>query len=130
VQQIIRLLPTSKATSRAGQTEKDWQAAVRSWAAVREDCLWLAEVELYRTYRVAGVVRRLRIDPRAGVIEATITDGTASLRAQWAIRRPVPQLQAAPGLGLILEGMARMDEYGELLMEEPAFEIVPGPEYE
>jgi hypothetical protein len=79
---------------------------------------------------VAGVVRRLRIDPRAGVIEATITDGSSSLRAQWAIRRPVQQLRAAPGLGLILEGMARIDERGELLMVEPAFEIVSGPEYE
>jgi hypothetical protein len=77
---------------------------------------------------VAGVVRRLRIDPQAGVIELTITDGTALLGAQWPIRRPVSQLQAAPGSGLILEGMARLDARGELLMEEPAFEIVAGPE--
>jgi hypothetical protein len=79
---------------------------------------------------VAGVVRQLRIDPRAGVIEATITDGSTLLGAQWAIRRPMPQLRAAPGSGLILEGMARIDERGELLMVEPAFEIVAGPEYE
>ena len=103
---------------------------MRLWAAEKEDCLWLDKVELYRTCRVAGVVRRLRIDPRAGVIEATITDGTASLGGRWPIRRPVSQLQAAPGLGLILEGMARIDARGELLMVEPTFEIVAGPEYE
>jgi hypothetical protein len=57
----------------------------------------------------------------------TITDGSTSLGAQWAIRRPVLQLRAAPGTGLILEGMARLDERGELLMVEPTFEIVPGP---
>lgn len=76
------------------------------------------------------MVRRLRIDPRAGVIEVTISDGAAFLIAQWPIRRPEPVLQAAPGSGLILEGMARIDERGELLMVEPVFEIVPGPEYE
>jgi hypothetical protein len=31
---------------------------------------------------------------------------------------------------LILEGMARLDERGELLMVEPAIEIVAGPEYQ
>jgi hypothetical protein len=113
---------------RARKTERKWQAAVRSWAAGREDCLWLDKVELYRTCRVAGVVRRLRIDPRAGVIDVTITDGAASLVAQWPIRRPELVLRAAPGSGLILEGMARIDERGELLMVEPAFEIVAGPE--
>jgi len=79
---------------------------------------------------VAGVVRRLRIDPRTGIIEVTITDGSTSLGARWAITRPLPQLRAAPGVGLILEGMARLDERGELLMVEPAFQIVAGPEYQ
>jgi hypothetical protein len=79
---------------------------------------------------VAGVVRRLRIDPRTRVIEVTITDGSTSLGARWAITGQVPQLRAGPGTGLILEGMARLDERGELLMVEPAFEIVAGPEYQ
>jgi hypothetical protein len=73
------------------------------------------------------VVTRLRIDPRAGAIEATISDGKASLGARWPIERPVEQLRAVPGVGLILEGMARIDPGGELLMVEPVFEIVPGP---
>jgi hypothetical protein len=73
------------------------------------------------------VVTRLRIDPPAGVIEATITDGKASLGAQWPIERPARQLRAAPGVGLILEGIARIDAHGELVMVEPGFEIVPGP---
>ena len=59
----------------------------------------------------------------------TITDGSTELGAQWAITRQVPQLRAAPGSGLILEGMARLDERGELLMVEPTFEIVAGPDY-
>jgi hypothetical protein len=56
-----------------------------------------------------------------------ISDGTASLCARWALARPVEQLRAAPGVGLILEGVARLDQGGELLMIEAAFEIVPGP---
>jgi hypothetical protein len=127
---MIRILPTSNGSPLAGQSEKDWQAAVRSWAAAREDCLSLGKVELYRTSRVAGVVRRLRIDPRTRVIEVTITDGSTSLGARWAITKQGPQLRAAPGSGLILEGIARLDERGEMWMEEPAFEIVAGPDYQ
>jgi hypothetical protein len=76
------------------------------------------------------VVRRFRIDPRSGVVEATITDGEGFLRAQWPIRPPTAQLGAAPGRGLILEGIARLDQNGEMLMVEPAFEILPGPTQE
>ncbi len=100
---------------------------VRLWAAERDDCLWLDRVELYRPCRVSGVVTQLRIYPRSGVVEVTISDGTASLCARWPLARPVEQLRAAPGVGLILEGIARIDQGGELLMIEPGFEIVPGP---
>jgi hypothetical protein len=87
-------------------------------------------VEVYRFCRVAGVVKRLRIDPEAWVIEATITDAATELRARWRIRHPAAQLRAAPGSGLILEGVARVDPRGGLVMVEPSFEIVPGPERE
>lgn len=100
---------------------------VHLWAAERDDCLWLDRVELYRPCRVAGVVTQLRISPRAGVVEVTITDGKASLCARWPLARPVEQLRAAPGVGLILEGSARIAPGGELVMIEPVFEIVPGP---
>jgi hypothetical protein len=74
------------------------------------------------------VVTRLRIDPPAGVIETSITDGRSSLNAQWPIRSPLGLLRALPGIGLILEGVARVGPSGELLMVEPTFEIMPGPE--
>ena len=74
------------------------------------------------------MVTRLRIDPRAGVIELTISDGAATLAGQWPIRRPVALLRAVPGSGLILEGVARIGPRGGLLMVEPTFEIIPGPE--
>lgn len=101
---------------------------IRSWAAGYEDCLWLDKVEPYRICRVAGVVQRLRIDPSAGTVETTVTDGNSQLRARWVLRHQPLQLRAAPGSGLVLEGVARPDLTGEVLFEEPSFEIVPGPE--
>ena len=74
------------------------------------------------------MVTRLRIDPSDGVIELAISDGISTLAAQWPIRSAVPVLQAIPGFGLILEGIARVGPRGELLMVEPTFEILPGPE--
>jgi len=94
----------------------------------RGDCLWINRVETYTPSRVGGVVTRLRIDPSDGVIELAISDGISSLAAQWPIRPPVDVLKAIPGVGLILEGIARIGPRGELLMVEPTFEILPGPE--
>jgi hypothetical protein len=99
------------------------------WAAERDDCISIDQVEPYERARVAGVVERLRIDPRAGVIEADITDGVASIGAQWPILRPVPQLRAAPGWGLILDGIAHIDVHGDLRLVEPDFQVVPGPNH-
>jgi hypothetical protein len=107
--------------------ERRWLKEIRLWAAERDDCLWLDRVETYRPCRVAGVVTSLRIHPRAGVVQATISDGKASLGAEWPIEPPVKQLRAVPGAGLILEGLARLNRDGRLLMVEPAFEIVAGP---
>jgi hypothetical protein len=108
--------------------ERRWLEKIQRWAAGKEDCLWLDRVEVFRSCRVAGVVQRLRIDPEARAIEATITDAATQLRARWRIRTPAPQLRAAPGSGLILEGIARVDPRGGLVMVEPSYEIVPGPE--
>ena len=110
--------------------ERRWLEKIHRWAVGKDDCLWLDRVEVHRSCRVAGVVQRLRIDPRAAAIEVTITDATTRLRARWRIRHPAPQLRAAPGSGLILEGVARVDPSGDLVMVEPSFEIVPGPERE
>jgi hypothetical protein len=120
------LAQTSWARTRPDQ-ERKWLEKIRLWAASKDDCLWLDKVETYLPSRVAGVVTHLRIDPRAGVIEVVITDGRATLGAQWPIDRRVEQLRAAPGVGLVLEGMALIDGRGDLVMVNPVFEIVPGP---
>ena len=104
-----------------------WLAVVYRWAAARKGCVRLGDIEPYESCRVAGVIRRLRVDPGNGEVEATIIDGTGSLVASWAVREGASQLGATPGLGLILRGVARVGRKGELTMPEPEFELLPGP---
>jgi hypothetical protein len=110
--------------------EEAWLEKIRMWSAAREDCLWIDKLEAGRSDRVAGVVSRLRLDPVSRNIEATISDGSGTLKAQWVIIHPPAQLRAAPGCGLILEGMAEIGPEGRLFMLEPEFQVVPGPEEE
>ena len=110
--------------------EEAWLEKIRMWSAAREDCLWIDKLESGRNGRVAGVVSRLRLDPASRIIEVTISDGSGTLKAQWEIRLPPAQLRAAPGRGLILEGMAEIGPKGQLFMLEPEFQVVPGPEDE
>jgi hypothetical protein len=56
---------------------------IRMWSAAREDCLWIDKLEAGRSGRVAGVVSRLRLDPVSRVIEATTSDGSGTVKAQW-----------------------------------------------
>jgi hypothetical protein len=116
--------------ARRDRTEREWLRRVWLWAASREDSLWLDKVILFRPCRVAGVVSRLRLDPEARRIETKISDGTSTLVARWIIHFPILQLRGIPGVGLVLEGVPRMDEDGNLFMVEPEFEIVPGPDRE
>ena len=109
-------------------SEVIWREKVRLWAAGHTDCLWLDRVELYRDCRVAGIVQRLRLDPFEGELRSTITDGESFVTASWPLARHMPQLAAAPGSGLILQGMPRIEASGDVVFVEPQFEIVSGPE--
>jgi hypothetical protein len=102
---------------------------VRLWADGHQDCLWLDKVEPYRSCRVAGVVRRLRLDPAKSVLETIISDGKSMLRARWPLERSSPLLRAVPGTGVILEGMVLLDPSGEAVLAEPAFDLTEGPEW-
>jgi hypothetical protein len=113
--------------SREDAAERAWTDKARRWAAGRKDCVALEMVVPGQRCRVAGVVRRLWIDPVGHTVEATISDGTGSLRASWAMPEP-HRVEICPGSGLILEGVAGMDRAAGLSMEEPAFQVVCDPE--
>ena len=104
-------------TKRERDSARAYRDEVWLWAASKEDCLWLKNVHPYIRCRVAGIVDRLRIDPQKSEIIVTITDGTGSLSARWAIVDVGPQLHATPGRGLILEGIPRAGSDGVPVMD-------------
>lgn len=104
--------------------DEEWLVELRRWAASQPGCLRIAEVETYERCRVAGAVRRLRLDPTNGYIEATMVDGTGALVARWDIERRAPQLAVVPGRRILVEGTPRLDEDGNVAMHDPVFEIV------
>jgi hypothetical protein len=108
--------------------EEQYLSRIRSWAADCSDCLWLSKVEPFRSCRVAGVVRRMRLDPEAETLEVTVSDGISTLVACWTPERGSPPMKAVPGTGVILEGVAAVDSSGASLLIEPSCEIVGRPE--
>ena len=98
------------------------------WAVSRGISTWLVDLSPWETCRVAGIVTRLAIVPGAGIIAASITDGTAIVRSEWAIRRPTLELSLAPGRWVVLDGLASVDAEGCTIVTEPIYEVVLEPE--
>ena len=85
--------------------------------------MWMNNLEPYELCVVAGIVRRLRIDPIAGVIEICVADRNGWVAAFWDITRPTPQLALAPGTDVVLEGMTVVDAAGRVSLREPTFQV-------
>ena len=83
----------------------------------------MVDLRPYETCRIAGVVERLVIDPVDGTISVFVSDGTATVRAEWAIRRPTPQLSLAPGRLVVLDGTTSLDRSGAVFVADPVYEI-------
>ncbi len=88
----------------------------------------ITDCECRERARVAGVVQNVRIDPRGGgSIEATIIDGTGRINARWLGRQTLAGIRL--GTGVIMEGTAGQAKDGSLLILNPDYELVPGPEH-
>ena len=89
----------------------------------------IEEVKPREPVKVAGVIQNIRIDPSrgSGTIEATIIDGTGEVIAKWLGRSSMPGIRL--GMGLILEGTGGMGPDGCLVILNPDFTLVPGPEH-
>lgn len=74
------------------------------------------------------MIGNIRIDPRAGrgSVEATIIDGTGSMIAKWLGRSKLSGIRL--GAGLVIEGIAGKQEE-DLVVLNPDYELVPGPEH-
>lgn len=89
----------------------------------------IADVEPRCACRVAGVVQNVRIDPREGrgSIEATFVDGTGEMVAKWLGRPSVAGIRL--GMGLVVSGTPGRNSDGDLVILNPEYELVPGPEH-
>lgn len=102
---------------------------LRAWAETIPASARIGDTAARSRCRVAGVVQNIRIDPRpdVGSVEATITDGTGTLVARWLGRRSLQGIKL--GTGLVIQGMAASGQDDELVLLNPEYELVPGPEH-
>ncbi len=112
----------------ARRAQQSWLTELQLWAVSNGASTWLIDLEPYVVCRVVGVVERVRIDPVNGWFQVTITDGTDDVAARWLIRRATPKLAARPGRGVALEGIALTDDDGELVLSEPALQMLRFPQ--
>jgi hypothetical protein len=107
--------------------EAAWLFELQLWTVSRGATSLLVDLEPHELCRVAGLIERIRLDPRTGVFEAWITDGTASVVAQWSIDGPMGPESIGPGRAVVLEGVAAVGPDGGLVLRDPAFETAPFP---
>ena len=101
---------------------------LRRWIEILPNITPLSDARVRERCRVAGVIQNIRIDPRAGrdSVEATITDGSGRMIAKWLGRSSMSGI--ALGIGLIMEGVIG-EQDNDLVVLNPEYELVPGPEH-
>jgi len=89
----------------------------------------LGQVEWRQRVRVAGRIRSVRVQPRAGTsnLECVLADRTGKLLLVFQGRRRIPGIQ--PGARLLVEGM--VGDWGHRpAILNPDYELVAGPDAE
>ena len=102
---------------------------LRNWTESVPGITPIVKLEPRCPGRAAGVVHNIRIDPRQGTgsIEAAIIDGTGELTARWLGRASLQGVRL--GIGLVLQGIVGLDQDGGLVILNPEYELVSGPEH-
>lgn len=131
---ILPYLPLVAGTSgffeRLTRSPDEARAEVlREWSRSIPGAAPIAEVEMRKRHKVAGVIQNIRIDPRqgSGSIEATIIDGSGEIVAKWLGRPTMSGIRL--GIGLVMEGIVGTGHDGEKMILNPDYQLVPGPEH-
>lgn len=113
-----------KSLARRGLSDAERRLAeLQLWSVSAGASCLVMDLEPYEACRVAGVIERLTVDPVAGHIEASVTDGTGRITARWAIRRLAPETACVPGRLVVIEGVPIVGD-DDLVINEPHFELV------
>jgi hypothetical protein len=126
----LPVVSVSNVIEKLGRSPEDIRAEnLRRWVTSMGEVTTIKDVEPRQRTRVAGVIQNIRIDPRNGrdAIEATIIDGTDRMVAKWLGRASLSGIQL--GMGLIMEGVPGAGPDGMLVMLNPEYVLVPGPEH-
>ncbi len=104
------------------QNCNDWARSVPGTTAI-------GKVRPRDRCRVAGLIRNIRIHPEEGTgsVEATIFDGTGEMVAKWLGRKALSGLRL--GEGLVVDGIAGQGDGGRLVVLNPEYELLSGPEH-
>jgi hypothetical protein len=131
---ILPYLPIVAGTSgffeRLTRAPEDIRADnLRTWSGSIPGTIPIAEAQMRRRHKVAGVVQNIRVDPRqgSGSIEATIIDGSGDMVAKWLGRPSMSGVRL--GIGLVMEGIVGAGQDGEKMILNPDYQLVPGPEH-
>jgi hypothetical protein len=108
--------------------EAVWVDKVRTWACAVPGAHPIAHAEAGRRVDFAGVVESIRIDPIGGTIQAVVTDGTGRMRVEWSIARLTSAGRTLPGHALFLTGLAVATPEGDLMLRDPFWREIRGPE--
>ncbi len=92
-----------------------------------DDAQPIGEVQWRRRVRIAGRIRSVRVQPRAGTanLECVIADGTGQLLLVFQGRRKIPGIQ--PGARMLVEGMVGDWSHRQAILN-PDYELVAGPD--
>ncbi|HWE69410.1 MAG TPA: OB-fold nucleic acid binding domain-containing protein, partial [Acidimicrobiales bacterium] len=122
----------TKATARAGQRLAEREAAKPSFdrAAFGErdrGTIPIGEAQWRNRVRVAGKIRSVRVQPRAGTanLECVLADGTGKILLVFQGRRRIPGVQ--PGARLVVEGMVGDWGHHQAILN-PDYELIAGPD--
>jgi amino acid transporter len=123
---------TAKATARAGQRLAEREAAKPSFdrAAFGErgrGTIPIGEAQWRNRVRVAGKIRSVRVQPRAGTsnLECVLADGSGKILLVFQGRRRIPGVQ--PGARLVVEGMVGDWGHHQAILN-PDYELIAGPD--
>ncbi|MDQ3783498.1 MAG: hypothetical protein M3360_01180 [Actinomycetota bacterium] len=117
---LIKRLTQAPETTRATN--------LQAWAETIPETIRIKDIAPRCGCRAVGVIQKIRIDPRTGTgcVEVTLDDGTGKLVAKWLGRSKLNGI--ALGKGLEVEATAGGDPGEELVVLNPSYRLMPGPD--